>query len=299
MSRVVASLLAVLAIQCGLVAIVYWPGGGSQTLPPAPMAAFDRTLVDEIYIGDEFDNETVLRKSGDRWSLPELENLPADTAMVDKLLDAIAVTESRWPVADSIPARQRFQVASYYYQRRISLLANNETLGSIFLGSSPGFRRVYARNESQDAIYAIPFNNHDAPGTSGSWVDRKLLQIRTPVRITADTYSLQRQGLDWQSGIGQPPDNRELEALLAALRSLQIDGLAGEDTQRDLAEAEADLLLSVESLAGKVTLELFSQGDKYFIHSSEYPVFFTISAYDYDRLMTIDARLISGEDHTG
>ena len=108
-------------------------------------------------------------------------------------------------------------------------------------------------------------------------------------------YSLQRDGETWLSGIGQAPDQRELLALLDALRSLQIEGLASEDEQRDLAAAEADLVLKVESLAGAVTLELFHEGDRYFIHSSEYPLYFTISADDYDRLAGIDVGLISGE----
>jgi hypothetical protein len=294
-NRTIASLLLILVIQCGLVLAVFWPGADSLRGLPEPMAPFDRDRIDGIYVGDEFDNETVLAKVGERWFLPELENLPADGAMVDKLLQAITPGHGIWPAADSVAARQRFRVASYHYRRRIRLLEQGDVLGTFFLGTSPGFRKVYTRNESQDAIYSIEFNAHDAPGNSGAWLDRKLLQTRTPLGITADSYSLQREGEDWLSGIGRTPDERELQALLGALRSLQIDGLASEDDQRDLAESEADLLLNVQSLAGAVRLELFHRGDGYFIHSSEYPLFFTLSAYDYDRLVGIDARLVSGE----
>lgn len=296
MKRTVFTLLLVLAIQCAMVAVVYWPrltGPAQEALEP--LAAFASASIDEIYVGDEYDNETMLRKTGDRWTLPELENLPADNAMVDRLLAAITSSDTDWPIADSTAARQRFQVASYYYQRRIRLLQNYAVLGSYFLGTSPGFRKIHIRNESQDAIYSIAFNAFDAPGHGGGWLDRKLLQVRTPLRITADTYSLHRQGSDWQSGIGLRPDERELEALLTSLRSLQVDGIANPDQQRDLAEAEAALVLEVESLTGTVTLELFTLADRYFVHSSEYALSFTISAYDYERLLNIDFRLISGE----
>ena len=290
MKRTVLTLLLVLAIQCAMVAVVYWPrltGPAQEALEP--LAAFASASIDEIYVGDEYDNETMLRKTGDRWTLPELENL----------LAAITSSDTDWPIADSTAARQRFQVASYYYQRRIRLLENYAVLGSYFLGTSPGVRKIHIRNESQDAIYSIAFNAFDAPGHGGGWLDRKLLQVRTPLRITADTYSLHRQGSDWQSGIGLRPDERELEALLTSLRSLQVDGIANPDQQRDLAEAEAALVLEVESLTGTVTLELFTLGDRYFIHSSEYPLTFTVSAYDYERLLSIDFRLISGELPSG
>jgi hypothetical protein len=45
-----------------------------------------------------------------------------------------------------------------------------------------------------------------------------------------------------------------------------------------------------------VTLELITLDGNHFIHSSEYPLFFELSAYDFDRLMGIDFRLVSGEE---
>ena len=61
---------------------------------------------------------------------------------------------------------------------------------------------------------------------------------------------------------------------------------------------EADLLLQVESLSGELALGLFSQDGEYFISSSEFPFFFNLSAYDYDRLTGIDFQLISPEEDT-
>lgn len=296
MNRTTTILAVLLLIQGALAAAVYWPRVATTDRTQAePLAPFDRDLVDEIYIGDEYDNETVLLKSGDRWLLPELENLPADTAMVDRLLSATTDGKTGWPIADSIAARQRFQVASYYYRRRIRFLQDYQVLGTLYLGSSPAFRKIHARNDEQSAIYSIDFSDFEAPGINGAWLDRKLLQIRTPLAITADGYSLRRQGSEWRSGIGGTPDERELQALLAALRSLQIDGVASEDSQRDLAGAEAELILTVQSLTGDISLELFDLDGKYFIYSSRYPLFFRLSAYDHDRLTNIDVARISGE----
>lgn len=299
MNRTIGTLLLVLLIQCAMLTAVYWPTGSEAGhVPRVAMLAFGQDAVDEIYIGDEFDNEIVVRKIGGRWVLPELEELPADLARIEQLLAGIASRDTDWPVADSIAARQRFQVASYHYQRRLRLLADNQLLATLYLGTSPGHRKVHARNDSQDAIYSIPLNTFDVPGLSSAWLDRRLLQIRTPVGITADSYSLRREGDSWRSGIGREPDERELLALLSALRGLQVSGIAREDLQRDLAQAEPELVLSVNSLAGDVTLELFTLGDTHFVHSSEYPLFFTLDDYNYDHLTNIDFRLISGEAPT-
>ena len=296
MSRAVTTLLLVLLIQCGIVATVYWPKPDTVQAPlRQPLLPSGRDIIDEIRIGDKYDNQTTLTKVGDHWILPDLENLPADSSKIDKLLNSISAPDNRWPIAQSVVARQRFQVADYYYQRKLGFLAEGEQLAAIYLGTSPGYRKVHARSKGRDGIYSIAFNVFDAPAVSGAWLEPRLLQISTPLSIIADSYSLNRDSGDWLSGAGLAPEPRELEALLSALRSLQVDGVAAADVQRELSEAEADLILQVRSLTGTTTLELFTVAEEHFVSSSQYTLFFKLSAYDFDRLTGIDFRLISGE----
>jgi len=72
--------------------------------------------------------------------------------------------------------------------------------------------------------------------------------------------------------------------------------VADEDLQRELSATEATLVLKIQSLTGEVTLQLITLNDSHYISSSEYPLFFKLSAYDYDRLTNIDFRLIAGEE---
>jgi len=295
--RSAATLLLLLLMQCGITAAVFWPrqvpvnASKEQALAPYP----DRAI-DEVRIGDEFDNEVVLVRSGTQWLLPELEQVPADPAKVDALLKSIIHQTGSWPIARSPAAHQRFQVAEYYYQKRITLWSQGKKLGTIYLGTSPGFRKVHARNEDQDAIFSITLDALQSSSLSADWLDPGLLQVRSPLRIDADLYNLYFENGVWLSGTGGTPDEQELEALITALKTLQVDGVADEELQRELAAVEADLVLKIQGLAGEVSLELLTLNDNYFIHSSEFPLFFKLSAYDFDRLMGIDFRLISGEE---
>lgn len=85
---------------------------------------------------------------------------------------------------------------------------------------------------------------------------------------------------------------KELETLVAALRSLQVEGVA-EELQRDLAEKEADLVLKVQSLAGETQLELVTLKGEHFNSQQRIPLFFKLSALDFDRLT--GTRRVSGE----
>jgi hypothetical protein len=295
-NRLTAALLLTLLLQCAAVALAIWPAREQATISPEQaLAPYSMEMIDELRIGDEFDNEAVLVRSGERWLLPDLEHLPADPEKVESLLQSISGQENNWPIARSPSSSQRFQVADYYYQRRLTLLTAGEELGVIYLGTSPGFRKVYARNENQSAIYGIAFNTFDAPAVSGLWLDPRLLQVRAPLRIDADLYNLKLENGVWRSGTGGTPDKQALAALLEALKTVQIEGVAKEGIQRELSAVEPDYILDIESLSGEVTLSITTLNEQHFIKNSKFPHFFKLSAYDFDRLTEIDSLRIAGE----
>lgn len=295
MKRAIVTLSLILAIQLALAVVVYWPQNimvdalaGEQLLPFSP------DIIDEIYVTDETGDEAVLLKMDHQWILPDLAGLPIDSALVDKLFSGLNDRDTKWPVATTIAARQRFQVAAYHYQRRITLISKGELLGSIYLGTSPGFRKVHARNDNQEAIYSIPLNNFDAPAISAGWLDRTLLQTVSAQAIEIGGASLTRQGEQWVSSTGGAIDQRELAALLLGIEAIQVNSVADEDMQRTLAIAAPELSLQIQSDEQNRNLQLFTVGEHHYAKSDRYDFFFTLSAYDFDRLATIDLERLTG-----
>ncbi|MEP1471192.1 MAG: DUF4340 domain-containing protein [Halieaceae bacterium] len=294
MKSPIKALLVLLLVQCVLTALMYWPAGMMDGMrDKKPLLAFNADLLDEINISDRNDNEVVLLRQGEAWVLPDLEELPVDDSMIKDLIDALAYQSHGRPVADSVPARQRFQVTGYHFQRRLTLIGEGELLGTVYLGTSPGFRRVHARNDNGDAIYSIKFNNFDAPAAAASWLQRSLLQIAEPSQIKGPGFEVKREGNVWQTPSGITPDRRELDALLLALASQQIDGVAEEDAQRTLAESPPTLTLEVTTDSGVEKLEYFSLDGGRYVYSGNYPLFFRLSDYDFDRITGIDAQLLA------
>ncbi|WP_165954194.1 DUF4340 domain-containing protein [Seongchinamella unica] len=251
-------------------------------------------VIDELTVEDANGNSVVLRRTGNLWQLPDLAGLPADPEKVAKVLQQLTDEDPGWTVAHTLAARQRFQVADYHFRRKVSLASLGQTIGTVYLGTSPGFRKVHARNERSDGIYSLDLNLYDLPLEAGKWLEPRLLQVRAPVAITADGYSLQRRDGEWRLGTGKAPDPRELQALLDALRNLQVLGVASQEQQEATTRSEATLVLDITSLAGSRKLEFFRLGDDHFAASSEYPHLFRISAYDFDQLTGIDSLLLSG-----
>ena len=250
--------------------------------------------IDELHIDDSQDNRVrVLRRRGS-WVLPALGDLPADGERIAMLLDQLTAEDPGWAVAHTLAARQRFRVADYHFRRRIHLLAQGEPVATVFLGTSPGFRKIHARNADDEAIYSINLNLFDLPVAPGRWLDTSLIELKAPLRIVADGYSLDRSSGEWRLGDGSSPDPRELAALLDALQSLRVSEPADTALTSSLGEREAVLILQVESLTGTDTLSLYRHRDKHLIHSARWQQYFLVSAYTFDTLTGIDAMLMSG-----
>ncbi|MEH6590390.1 MAG: DUF4340 domain-containing protein [Halioglobus sp.] len=295
MNRTIVTLSLILAIQLALTVVVYWPHDKmSDSLASEQLLPFSPDTIDEVYVADENGDEAILLKMGQQWILPDLTGLPIDSAMVDKLFSALDDNDSKWAVATTIASRQRFQVAAYHFQRRLTLISKGELLGSIYLGTSPGFRKVHARNDIQEAIYSIPFNNFDAPADSAGWLDKTLLQTRSAQTIEIGGASVSRHEEQWVSSSGGVIDQREMAALRLGLEAIQVNGVADEDMQRTLAIAVPALSLHIIADDYNRTLQLFTVGEHHYAKSDRYDFFFTLSAYDFDRLASIDLKRLIG-----
>ncbi len=297
MKQLINALLAIFVIQGAMVAALYWPKAGlMEVLNNDVLVPFNAVLLDEIHIGDDKGNEAVLVKAGNHWVLPDLSGLTVSPELIEGLLQAVIRTQTGWPVASSVAARQRFALTDYNFRRRLTLIGSGELLGTIYLGTSPGFRRVHAKNSVQDAIFEISYNSVDASAIDSDWLDKRTLQLHSPVSISSENYSLHKQDDNWHSDTGNTPDTRELDALLLALRSVQIDGVVTAGMQEALSIAVPEMKLSIETADKEIEFELFTIGEQHYIHCSDHAMFFTMSSLDFDRFTSLDTRRLKGAD---
>lgn len=290
MNKSIRSLLAILVIQIAMTIAVLLPASDiMDARAKEPLFPFDQRSIDEIYVEDDEGNETVLLKMAGQWILPDLSGLPVKLDRVEALIGSISDSEGQWPVATSAASRQRFQVAAYHFQRRITLIGAGELFGTIYLGTSPRFRQVHARNDAQDAVYSIPFNNFEAPTLASAWLDTSILQIADPIKVSSSDYSLTKLGARWISEQSQAPDASELERLLTGLRKLEIEGLADVEMLPNLEIAAPTLTLNIDTIDGSVRLAFLTIGDQHFVRSDRYNYYFTLSTAEFDRLVSIYA----------
>ncbi len=287
----IPALTALLAVQLLVAAVVYWPGGdddGEAALPLLESGVAARA--DSLRVSDGDGASAHIARSDDGWILAE-SGLPVAPGRVATLLSALEA-DPGWPVAQSDTARERFAVAGEAFERRVELLAGDDVLATVFLGTAPGFRRVHARAADSDAIYSIDFNAYDAPADDSGWLDRGLAAIPGPVAVRWDGHRLERSDNGWRVD-GTAVEDGAADNLVHAVEELQVMAVA------EAPPAATARTLAVDSDEQTTELTLAAGDELHFLKSSAWTPWFTLSRYDHDRIVDSLEALAGGGGEKG
>jgi hypothetical protein len=289
MNRTITWLAAALAVQLLLSVVLLWPRENvGEEGAREPLMSFTPDSVDRLVISDS-ENTVLLTRGDDGWLMPDYHKLPADAARLKRAITELPALRRGWPVANSASAAERFEVAEDDFQRRVEYFAGENALGTLYIGTSPGFRKVHARLVEGDSIYAVNYNSFDLPAKPAEWLDKTLLQVDEVQGVTGLDYSLRRDGDAWLGDGETPPVEAEVDDLLNGLRSLRVTRAADIATASTLDEMEAPPTLTVDAGGGRYEFRLFEIEDDYYIQRADIPVYFSLSAFDYDRLNDVDS----------
>ncbi len=201
MKKTIGILSALLILQLGVAAALRLERPSHEAFQASePLLTFDSSAVDTITISNGDGTTLSLRKEDGAWQLPKLGGFPADGAAVQRLLGKLAAMKQGWPVATTAAAAPRFKVAPESFERKIVLAHGGQTLAELYVGTSPGLRKVHVRRPEQQAIYAVAFNTFDAPIKTDDWIDKHIAQVDQDElqRIDLPALTLVREKEGWR-----------------------------------------------------------------------------------------------------
>ena len=264
MKKLISILGGLLAVQLVLaVAMNLSSEDRGAFQPREKLLAFDRNAVDSLRIEDG-KGSVVLSKRDGKWLLPESGDFPASTVNVDRLLDALAGLQKGWPVATTTAAARRFKVADDQFERKLSLLSNGKTLAVLYVGTSPGFRKVNVRPSGQDDVFAVAFNTWEANAKNDDWIDKAVLTLSPDdvARVEMPGFVLQRASDELRVADlagDEETDAKAAGALLDKLAGLQIQSLLGTESKPEYRQDEPELEIKLTRTNGNVLSYRFSR----------------------------------------
>lgn len=296
MKKLIILLCGVLVAQLVSAVIVFVSGEEYDAYETEEkLLAFDVTAVDRIQIEDG-SNSVLLTKQAKKWVLPELDDFPAGQHNVLQLLDKLAALKKGWPIATTSGASRRFKVDEDEFERKLTLSTDENTLGQLYIGDSPGFRKVHVRSSGDAEVFAVDFNAWEASADPGDWIDKhiltfsaeKLLQVEMPdFVLQREDGELQLADLTDQEEV----NNQVIRTLVNNLSSLQIDSLLDEENKPEGSTDEADFRL-------KVTLDPDDTLTYYFIKDANEEPYFLLKRSDFDGYFKIAEFRVNAIKHT-
>jgi Domain of unknown function (DUF4340) len=250
------------------------------------LLVFDVVAVDRIQIEDD-SNSMVLAKQGEEWVLPEQDDFPADQQNVLRLLDKLAAMKKGWPVATTSGASRRFKVADDEFESKLTLFANNDTLGQLVIGNSPGFRKVHVRNVDDEEVFAVAFNTWEASADLDDWIDKNILTFSAEdlLHVEMSNFVLHREDdeLRLVDLADQEEVNRqETQILTNSLSGLRVDSLLDEEDKPENLPDEADFTFNVTLDPDKtLTYHFFKLNEEpyYLLKRSDLDDYFKIAEF--------------------
>lgn len=259
------------------------------------LLAFDEQKVDRLTIEDGNGAVTLDHSSG-KWVLPDEGDFPAAQKNVETVLDKLSGLEKGWPVATTTSASRRFKVAEDEFERKLTLYSGDEVVARLYVGTSPGFRKVHLRPDDEGAVFVAEFNTWEVDAQADGWIDKEILKLDQAdlekIEITGK-FSLSKQQEDIQVvGLGEQESTNLEEArnLMNKLSDLRIQSLVNEEKRDVYQDKDADLQILVMLKDGKqLNYQFFkAEGESHYIlKRSDRDRYFQVAAYMVDPLKEV------------
>lgn len=288
MKKWIVVLSVVLTAQLCLAVAVDMSGKSYGAFQPTEkLLAFAPKQVDSLRI-ESAKKQVVLSRQDGKWRLPDSDDFPANQSAVNGLLDKLAALRKGWPVATTRSAAGHFKVADGDFERKLTLMSGGKDLATLYVGTSPGFRKVHVRPQGEDDVYAVAFNTWEANAKPDDWIDKEILKLdeKTVKQVEMPGIDLRREGDALKlAGLDNKETTNETEAksLLAKLTGLRIESLLGTEDKPDYQQDKPALEIKLTQDDGNTLTYRFSKpkvGGYYVLKRSDLAPYFKVAEFE-------------------
>lgn len=298
MSKTIQYLALALIAQALILATVLFTKNQGTEVESISLLDFEVSAVDSLIIGDG-SGELEIQKQDGQWSLPGYGGLSVKTEKVNEVLDELAKLKTNWPVASSDEAADRFEVTVSNAQKSIKLKSGDEIVAKLYLGTSPGFRKVHTRAADDKNIYALEFSQYRISTKGEDWFDKNLLSYSGTINsVQVGDTTLTRDNENWQVSTldTETVDSTKVENWIKNLGTLQVSKLVTGNEKDKLLVTDVNLEIQVDGDKGLALYKLWQKDDKYFIKRSEDQSLFEIATYQAKKYFELDLASFAIDD---
>ncbi len=290
MRQAIVALCLALVFQIGLIVFFQIKGQSRHGFDNLPLLAIDNKKLEQLRIIDGQGNHILLQRNEGDWVLPEYFNFPATEASLQALVKKLSAIKADWPVATTTAALKRFKLAEDNYERKLNFYQNGQLIETLYIGSSPGFRKVHVRKQADTNIYTAELSVFDAPVAAQDWFDYEALKIDVDKisAIDLEGFLLTLGDKGWHSDSlteKERIDTHTLRDWLTQLAALRFDDIAGLKAPTE----EGRQILSLSLKDKDITFTVFENAQRaaVIVKRNDFPFYMRLSLAQAAPLLTI------------
>ncbi len=273
MHRTITMAAVLLAIQIGLAVALYFGGSEQETVTPGtPLLGVPAEAITGLEISGPEKDRIIVQKSDAGWILPESLGAPANGEQVTALLTRLADLKKGLAVATSPTAAKRFKVAEDLFERHVVVKEGDRVVGDFYAGTSPGFRRIHAREADRDEIVTVELSTFELPTAVDQWLDKNVLRIKEDeiAAISFADFALRKIDKNWRlEGLaeGRETDPKAAQELVDKVAGLTVQAVVKAEEAAPLFSGTPVLHYTVDRKDGGTTTFTFAKaaGDSYVV----------------------------------
>ncbi len=296
MARQSQILAIVLVLQISLAAILFLTDTDSGAfVSNEKLLELKFDALDKIVIEEAGNQTLVLQKQDKNWKLPGYFDFPASQEKLDRVFGKLFDTNVGWPVATTESAEKRFKVAEKEFERKLAFSSANAA-ETVYLGTSPGFKKIHARIDGENAIYGIDFSAYQASTKPIDWADQNILHVPR-----AEIEAIEIAGLSLNraedrfviTGLadGEEAVESEVQSLVASVSTIGFQEVLGKSVDPSYQLDPPVLDLTVVKKGGErigYRYGKLKDQEDFVLKPSNSEYYFKVAKYNLERLQGIN-----------
>ena len=286
MTKRIQILAVLLGLQVILAVVLGMRGSGFGAVQAdQPLIDFDAAAVDHVILRGGAGETVELAKKDGKWLMPGQYDFPASAPKVQALIDEIHGLRTRMPVSTSKDAFARFKVADDQYERRIAFMQGEQELGVLYLGDSPGYKRLFARGAKSEAVFEIGYSAYQAGTKASDWTEKALFSLTQDqiVGLKINGLALKKKDKAWQiDGDDAELDQDKVTDLVRDAANLNYLEVLGTEAKPEYKQETPVVTLEIQPQEGDAQVFVLSKpdaGEDYVMKAAHQPWYFKVAEW--------------------
>lgn len=289
MNGTIKWLVIILVVQIGLAGYLASRSNPLEAFQAnEPLLSFDVDQVDTIVIEDgEGEKLSLVKRDAKDWTIPSFFDFPVSKNKLSETLDKLKGLQKTWPVGTTKLAAKQLKVVDEDFERKVSFKKGEQVLGTMYVGSSPGFKKAHVRLNDEDLTYAVEVSSFDFATTNSTWRNRDLLRMNRDklVAVRLPNFTLEnKEGkfVPTELAENEEVDSGEVDSVIKKVTGMAFTDVFGKEAKEEynLANPDFTFTLVTEDEEYVYDFGLPKEGEKdasyYVLKTSGAPFYFKV-----------------------